>query len=428
MPSLVRTNAIPRVTTRRFALTHDQVFEWSLFCLMAVITLTNLANLTPEKDSAGLDKFVLVKLILTGACGIAGLYGFFAVPRVQMLLFSLPGVWLTGLASAWFAAALFSPTLLISAASALSLWCILLFTVTVVVTIGPKSCLRAVLIGIALFVCASWVAWLALPSLGVFAEPLADGQFRLRMAGITHPNLLAQYAGLGAGLSVVTYQTGVVRSRMIWLLVPICLGAMLFSISRAATIALVVALAVTYRGRILQFTGLRALLLGGLVVTGGLLVLAAQENVGGLLSERQLSLLSKSGDTRELTSLTGRTEIWSYALRKVSERPLLGFGPATSKKILADYVGYTHNLWLNVLFCSGISGLIWMTGLTLGRVFDVFARPHRIADFIIVFIFVNGLAENVILSFIPGAPTVLLIVAVLWRANENIDAREGVVA
>jgi O-antigen ligase len=247
----------------------------------------------------------------------------------------------------------------------------------------------------------------------------------MRMAGLAHPNLLGQFSALGAGLGVVLASCGILRWRFAWVIALPCLAALALSISRAATVALIVALVVSHRDRIIQTLGWPLLAGLGAAVTGIALGVVALDDPGNWLSGETLSALSKTGDVRELTSLTGRTEIWEYTIRQVAERPLLGFGPATSRIVLADHVGYTHNLWLNVMFCSGVIGLTFMVCLTAGRVFDVVFRPHRIVDFLIIYIFVNGLAENVILSFIAGAPTILFIIAVLWRAADGPNADVG---
>jgi hypothetical protein len=39
-------------------------------------------------------------------------------------------------------------------------------------------------------------------------------------------------------------------------------------------------------------------------------------------------------------------------------------------------------------------------------------------------IFVNGITENMVFAFIPGLPTILFTMAVLWRANAALAERE----
>jgi len=135
----------------------------------------------------------------------------------------------------------------------------------------------------------------------------------------------------------------------------------------------------------------------------------------------KLGLLSKSGDTAELTSATGRTEIWAEVISLVSERPLVGYGAATSKYLLKDYSLHTHNLVLNIALSTGVLGGIFALWMCLERVFRLFITRHPIADALGVFVVVNGLFENVIFSILCGLPTIVWIIAL---ALPTIDAIE----
>ncbi len=399
------------------------LLERFVFVAITGISFLNLSSFIPEKDSVGLDKFVLIKLCLTTVCGLVGFGGLLTIPRVQSLVLSLPGAWLFGVAALFAISAIQSPTPVISMASAAALWCILLFVVTAICLIGPERVLVATVLGITMFLLASFAAYFAMPSLGVFAEPLSDGEFSLRMSGISHPNTVGQFSAFAIGLAITMSHLGYVRSKLIYFLVPLGLAGLVFSISRSSTIAVIAALTFVYRDQFWKQVTIARLLLAGMLLSAVLLVATMQSGSDSTFFDSVVSKLTKSGDAEELTSMTGRTEIWAYSVQAIAERPLLGFGPATSKEILRDYAGYTHNLWLDVAFCSGLAGLFCFLGLTMGRVRDAFVKPHRVADFIIIMIFVNGLTENVIFSFIPGVPTILFTTAVFWRAHESLSGQ-----
>jgi O-antigen ligase len=139
-----------------------------------------------------------------------------------------------------------------------------------------------------------------------------------------------------------------------------------------------------------------------------LLALSTQSNISDKIEDK-LSFLSKSGDTSELTSATGRADIWAFAIRKVADRPLTGFGAATSKYYMQDYSSYTHNLIINVLFSTGVFGGLLALLMCIGRIISLFTNHHVVADAIVAFILVNGLFENVIFSFLAGMPTIIWI-------------------
>ena len=160
-------------------------------------------------------------------------------------------------------------------------------------------------------------------------------------------------------------------------------------------------------------------LLGLLVLLG----LAAATDLGSAI-ESKLAFVSKSGDASELTTGTGRAEIWGYAIKLIGQRPMFGYGAATSKWWLSDYSLYTHNLVLNVAFSTGIFGGLACLWMVLGRVSALINRPHQIADALIVFILVNGISENVIFSILCGLPTIIWIVALSMPVLDEITEEE----
>ncbi len=51
--------------------------------------------------------------------------------------------------------------------------------------------------------------------------------------------------------------------------------------------------------------------------------------------------LTRSGSVSELTTLTGRTEIWAVAADLIAQRPLLGWGYNGTEQLIADSVPTT---------------------------------------------------------------------------------------
>lgn len=79
----------------------------------------------------------------------------------------------------------------------------------------------------------------------------------------------------------------------------------------------------------------------------------------------QARLLSSDGDSGDV--LTGRGDIWSYALELMFKSPLLGLGIGSFEYI----VGYhTHNVFLSVIVETGIVGLLLYFSVILITVFE----------------------------------------------------------
>jgi len=138
----------------------------------------------------------------------------------------------------------------------------------------------------------------------------------------------------------------------------------------------------------------------------------------------KIGLLSKSGDASELTSATGRTEIWAETIKLVSESPVFGYGAATSKLLLKEYSLHTHNLILNVALSTGIFGGLCALWMYVDRMFNLFRNRHPIADPLVVFVLVNGLFENVIFSILCGFPTIVWIIALAVPVVDAMNREE----
>jgi O-antigen ligase len=155
---------------------------------------------------------------------------------------------------------------------------------------------------------------------------------------------------------------------------------------------------------------------------GSFIVLSTQPGLGQKLNQRLINLVSKSGTTEELTSGTGRSQIWGASLRLIAERPLTGYGAATSKDLLADYTRYTHNMVLNVGLSGGIIPMALLAAAFLYGFGRLWSDPQPVADALFLFIFLNGLAENVCFLVLDSAPMILLTTALVWRRSSSASA------
>ena len=163
--------------------------------------------------------------------------------------------------------------------------------------------------------------------------------------------------------------------------------------------------------------------MGAIAFVPMLMIVATQVDLEEKIAEK-MTIVSKSGDADELTTATGRADIWQYAMQLISKRPLVGYGAATSKYYLSDYSHYTHNLLLNIAFSTGVfGGLIGLVMILYQAASAVF-RPHVIVSAVIVFILVNGLFENVIFSTIAGMPTLLWVMSMAWYQIRDCNQGE----
>ena len=340
-------------------------------------------------------------------------------------MFSFPVVWIWLLFGFYCLGVVKSVTPKESVASAISIACVLLCTSRVLVQHGVESVLRTVLYALSAFVLISWILFLFVPEIGVFEEATVEDQFFKRMGGLAHPNTLGQFSGLNIVLGLLFFRNyGLKMNKWRWLVIALAAGALIASVSRTSLIATVFALVFVYRDKCLRREYLPYIFGLGILGVMGLLALSAMTDLGSAI-ESKLAVVSKSGDAEELTTATGRAEIWAYSIKLIVQQPVFGYGAATSKWFLSDYSLYTHNLVLNVAFSTGVFGGLACLMMVLGRVSSVIYRPHRIADALLVFILVNGMFENVIFSILCGLPTIVWIIAMAIPVMDNIAEEDS---
>ena len=379
------------------------------FVALFFIAFGNLVDVEAENDSVSIHGQAFIKIMFLAMGGLYGGLGVLLDARVRRHLFSFPVMWIVILSLLYFASVIGSVTKLESLASSISILCVLLMTVTALVQLGIRSVLHTLFAAMGLYVFLSWGAYLFVPSIGVFMEPTVEGQTVQRMGGLSHPNVLGQISGMTILVAVLIRRLDSRLSSLKYLVIAAAALALVFSLSRTSLAVTFVALAVAFRDHVFRRKNLIAFFL---LASLGLIALVAASVVIDLehVLGSKLALFSKSGDTSELYSATGRTEIWSYAIRLIGERPLLGYGAATTKIYLSEYSLHCHNLVLNIAFSTGIFGGLVALWMCLERFVAIFNRRHPVADALVVFILLNGLFENVIFSILAGLPTIIWIV------------------
>ncbi len=401
-----------------FLTVKQQLDHWLQLPLLDLIGFTvlflagflMLVDVQTEKTDVALDGQVLLKLCVIAGCGFYGAYGFLIDSRVRQTLGSFPVLWVVLIIGCFFVASPGSITPRESFASAVAMTAVTLMTVTAIAQLGPRQVLITLFYSLSAYMVLSWASYFLMPSVGIFDEPLGNGDFKRRMAGVGHPNTLGQFSGLTIVLGSILFVRFGQRSMFRVAIMLLAGLALIGSLSRTSMLATTIALAVAFRREIFQKNHLLPLVVLALAGAVGLLVLVSTESNLGRAVEKKLSFVSKTGELSELTSATGRVQIWAFTLEKIAARPITGYGAATSKYYLEEYSSYTHNMILHVAFSTGVIGGAFAFLMCLGRLVALFTRHHFVADGIIAFLLVNGLFENVMFSFLAGLPTILWIV------------------
>jgi O-antigen ligase len=167
--------------------------------------------------------------------------------------------------------------------------------------------------------------------------------------------------------------------------------------------------------------GVGALAATGLIRRGGLTAVATTYTALLLVTVGGVLVVMAGGSALDWlgkdATLTGRTEIWSAAMRQVEERPWLGFGystlwdqtspntPTAWMFLEARHeMSHAHNSWLEIWLAIGLVGVIAFTLLLLKTWAETLAAVYRhgaallAAPFLLAYT-VTALTESVALTY-----------------------------
>ena len=279
--------------------------------------------------------------------------------------------------------------------SAFSIFACVAFSAYVFSAFEAKDAFATIVLSIMLFCAVSIVVYFAIPEFGHYVYWVNEERFiSPRLAGIAgSANNMALVAAFGL---VVTGLYAREFHRMNRLFVPLsvllCGAALLMTNSRSPLVMVILILLLVY-----AFTWKR-LYAGLFVASVALLVLAALIPFG---QEFLLKAFSRSGDASEVTSFTGRTDIWYAVLKLVEAQPLMGYGYASSVFVLpqhASEVGFAtshaHNVILQLLLTTGWIGVALFTLSIAGVTLRAIVYRDRVAFGMVAFVLLNGITES----------------------------------
>lgn len=285
----------------------------------------------------------------------------------------------------------FAPSPTYSFGAIVGLLCFVLLAPLLVERVGLHRALISLASGVVIILLCSLLIAAIFPGFG--DTQMAGGRIE-RFSGLAgSPNTLGRSAGFvllvfGAALSCGEY-----RKRRFLFFCALAIGAtsLVLSDSRTALAAVVGATAmVVVRARpalILPLAILAVALAGWFVSLGDFSSLA--------------STVTRTGRVVELTTLTGRTDIWSASVELFLSSPVWGHGYASTKDLLPQvyttYWGYTvtqaHNMWLQALVTNGLLGATLLVVAVICQLVAYVQKPNHFRDLIFFFVFLSGLTE-----------------------------------
>ncbi len=381
-------------------------FNFGAVLATAVIFVLSANFRYREITEKSIDFQVALKLLAMGAALGFSLIYFKLIVR-HLYLYGL-AYWL-----AFYGVLLLSATYALAplhaAVSTISLIGSFLFLCYLCVKFGPERMIE-ILVWSGLIMCiGSLVVYVAVPEFGRMRDWVGtESALTIRLQG-----LFGASNGAGCGAAALLFltlyfyiwQPGASRAIAVAAVVTAGL-CLVLSINRMAMGAFLVSSIVYF-----LVTGSFGRKLVGLFALG---VLAAVPVL--LFPEEVFGALSRTGNAEEITSGTGRNRIWAVVLELVPKSWLFGYGYASAQHILPIHpdlfqaAAHAHNLYLEMLFGSGVVGLlilVWciLTTLVLA------VRVGGAREMALFFFFLPyGLTEPVI-----GGTTYLAMI--IWQAS-----------
>jgi O-antigen ligase len=299
-----------------------------------------------------------------------------------------------------------------SAVAAFSICAYILFCAAIFASLERADIFAVMVLSMTVLSAVSIVVYFTIPELGRFIYWLNEQRYTsARMSGIAgSANNMGRLAAFGLVLIILYAREFQRMHRWFVPISSLILGVALLMTNSRGCIAMVVALwaaVYLFRWRRLHLLVLclSVLLLGGIVA-----IYAGDEG---------LKLMSRSGDIKEVTSITGRSTIWQAIPGLVETRPWTGHGYASSivflplhEREVGFYAPHAHNLGLQLLLTTGWVGLILfcIALVTVGARLVYFADRTGLVMY--AFVILNGITETSAFSTFANICTVAFAIAV----------------
>lgn len=361
-----------------------------LLVFMAVFLIDIIFRVRDYQDK-GIDFQVVLKLALWGMIGLVALVnarhwlgGILVPTNIPWIMFF---IWLLFTATV-------SPLPAYSAVAAFSLCAYAMFCAYIFATFDHVEIVAAMIAAIAAFCTVSIVLYFAIPEFGRYVYWLNEQRYvSTRLAGVAgSANNMGRLAAFGLLLLGLYAREFSSYSRWLTVGAAIIMGVALVMTNSRTSMAMLAA--ILFAVYVLNW---RRLYIALFAVSVVLVSMALLLPVG----DEALKLISRSGNLDEVTSMTGRTDIWYAVIKLAEEQRLTGHGYASSIFVLPQHereVGFltshAHNLLLQLLLTTGWIGVILFALAVVCVALRASIFGDRVVLALLSFVFLNGVTES----------------------------------
>lgn len=203
------------------------------------------------------------------------------------------------------------------------------------------------------------------------------------------------------------------------IVIPSAVLCLYLSNSRSSMISVVTAIWLSFVLR--KGAGLKFFVSGTLGLIGAVILIGFYDEI--------FSLISRSGNTREITNVTGRTEIWAVVIEMWMKSPFIGYGYSASLYILPldprlfRTAAHAHNMVLELLFSGGIilAGIfLYAIATTISQLIRMRAANEAVLLF---FFLLHGLVEASPFNGMPGYSSFAFTLTLALIVAKQIEER-----
>lgn len=378
----------------------------AIYIFMASAMILNARLRVRDYQDTSIDLFIMIQGLVFLSYLIMGSFLLFERPpkfkRPALIAVSI-------LVFTAIASLINAPNFGYSAFSTVALLATLVFALYCAVRLAPVDIAVAIVLAALPMVILSLIVYLNPGQLNTHLWTY-DPFVQARLIGIFNNPVALALASAMLILGTVTKAFFSGQRTRLWtimaiVLVPIAIVCMVASISRGPAAGAIVALAL---GPLLAFRlfGRSTIPVFALVsaLSLPLIYFAATE----AFTADNLSFLARSGESREVATLTGRTTIWAMSFGIIAQKPFLGHGMGAPLVLLENIqigtdfaVVEAHNLFLNTALMVGLPGALAVAWLLFFGIVRAYQKRSALALILLLFFAVSGITEN---FYFPNRP------------------------
>ncbi len=386
------------------------------FLLTVTMVLVNSADFQGANAMSFSINFQIYLRLLV--CGALGLFGILNLGSCFRIYSTYPGFLVALYGVIVLLSVPTSIALSYSAVTAICLWTMLLFLPAALELLTKSQFILALATGAVGYVLTSWVFYLAIPEIGIWKEYITIDYFLSRMGGLGHPNTLGFYVSSALLMLMLLARKGVVHYRVVLVAAVLWVITIYCCLSRTPIILTILGTYGIFMDKISFSKLLPKILLVISILFFSLLIPAGKGELDSFIS-KFLRSISKSGNTSELTSLTGRSDIWAYAIERSQERPLTGFGYGTPRFVMINHSFHCHNIIINGLLSCGLIAGILLAYFFLILLFRLLNNPDPFQRAFTPVYLVGGMVESMIYSPAPSLEMLMFFTLILWKSDST---------